>query len=118
MSEAEILSNAQPNFLTFLNAQKNGDIVLELGRATRDLLQDIMEHHNWVSGTVSGEVNIKIKITREDAIYKVDTTYDIKRPQPPPARTIMWMGMDGNLKTQDPRQLTMTFARQSPQTNE
>jgi hypothetical protein len=106
MSE-EILPPQPKSFLVFLGEQQNGTVVNELSRELRQLVEAIEDHFDRYRGTVSGTLSLNFKVTLDGGAYKIETTYTSSRPKAPPAGTIMWLGRDGNLATQNPRQLSM-----------
>jgi hypothetical protein len=108
--EAEVFSPQQPkSFLAFLAEQQSGAVVTELSRELRNLVEAIEDHFDHYRGKVSGNLAVTFKLTLEGGVYKVDATYTSSRPKAPPAGTVMWLGHDGNLNTQNPRQLAMPF---------
>jgi hypothetical protein len=113
-----IIDKAQPkSFLVFLADQQNGVVINELSRELRDLVEAIENHFEHFRGKVSGSLSVSFKLTLENGVYRVDTTYTSSRPKAPPAGTIMWLGRDGNLAAQNPRQLSMPFTAVGEVTN-
>lgn len=116
--EAEIhppQTNVPKSFLTFMAEQKSGAVVSELSEKLRDLTETIELHFDQFRGKVSGEINLKFKLTLEGGAYRVITEYTVKPPKAPLANTIMWLGKDGSLQARDPRQLSMPFESVRPQ---
>lgn len=102
-------TNVPKSFLSFMAEQGQGAVVSELSEKLRDLTEAIEMHFEHFRGKVSGEINLKFKITLEGGAYKVTTEYVVKPPRAPASGTIMWLGGDGNLATTNPRQLAMPF---------
>lgn len=111
MSDQEIIPPiGQPkSFLVWLGEQRRGAVVAELSGALRDLIEAMEAHHDHFRGKVSGSISLNFKITLESDVYTVDTTYSVSRPKAPAAKTIMFLGHDGNLATENPKQLQMPF---------
>lgn len=109
--EVEVLS-ARPtkSFLQFLAEQGQGAVANELSTRLRDLTEAIEMHFDQFRGKVKGELNVKIKFTLERGMYKVDVEYEQKNPKAPANTTMMWLGRDGNLATENPKQLNMPFS--------
>lgn len=77
-----------------------GSVYEELGLGLSDLASAVREH-----GKV-GELTLKLKPVGEGQVT-VETALAVKAPQPPRPSTIMFVGKDGSLMRQDPRQQTM-----------
>lgn len=112
MNAVQIDTPTQPkSFLAFLAEQKNGAVANELSKELRDLVEAIEMHvDHFGGGKVSGSLSINIKIVRDSGAYKVEMEYAVRRPKVPAASTFMWMGTDGNLATNNPRQLNLPFS--------
>ena len=114
--EAEIESPNQPkSFLSFMAEQQGGVVVNELSIKLRELTETIELHFDQFRGKVTGQIDVRFKITLEGGAYRVITEYTVKPPKAPLANTIMWLGRDGSLQARDPRQLTMPFESVRPQ---
>lgn len=106
----EITGPAQiKSFLTFLAEQGQGAVASELSEGLRELTEAMAEHFDKFRGKVKGELKVKIKFVLEKGIFTIDTDYEVKRPAAPTNRTPMWLGNDGNLQTENPKQLRMPF---------
>lgn len=109
--DIEIEPPSQPrSFLTFLAEQQSGALVSELSKELRDITEAIEEQFDQFRGKVTGSLTINVKLTLEKGIYRVDIEYASRRPRAPAASTIMWLGRDGNLNTQNPNQLNLPFS--------
>lgn len=107
----EITNPSQPkSILTFIAEQQGGAVASELSKELRELTEAIEDHHDHFRGKVSGSIAVQFKITLENGVYTVDSEYAVRRPKVPVARTIMWLGNDGNLATNNPRQLNLPFS--------
>jgi hypothetical protein len=108
--EPEIQSPNQPkSFLAFLAEQQGGVVANELSKELRELTEAIEDHFDHYRGKVSGSIGVSLKLTLEGGIYRVDCEYAVRRPKVPVASTIMWLGNDGNLATNNPKQLNLPF---------
>lgn len=106
----EVTNPMQPkSFLTFIAEQQGGVVAAELSKELRELTEAIEDHHDHFRGKVSGSIAVQFKITLENGIYMIDSEYAVRRPKVPVARTIMFLGNDGNLGTNNPKQLNLPF---------
>ena len=94
------------SFLSYLAEQQGGAVADELSIAMRDLIENIEMHFEKFRGKVKGEIVVSLKLTLDRGNYKFEAEYKVKAPQAPKGETIMWLGPDGNLHTNNPKQLT------------
>lgn len=102
-------TNTPKPFSAFLMEQQSGAVHAELSEKLRDLVETIEMHFNKFPGKTDGEIGLKFKFTLDRGVYKVKTEYTVKNPKAPAAETIMWVGPNGDLQSNNPRQLTMGF---------
>lgn len=98
------------SFLAFLAEQDSGMVVEELSEDLRNATEAVENHVATYHGKATAELTVKVKLTLERGVYKVSVEHATKLPKAPASSTMMWLGVDGNLGQNNPKQMSMPFA--------
>lgn len=98
------------SFSVFLTKVGEGDCEQQLSQEMQTLMKAVIAQAKAQSKAVTGTLSLTLSFAGEDTGV-VNVRYEIKRKEPKPRRptSVFWIGRDGNVVDENPKQKRLPF---------
>lgn len=108
LDEEERQQQAARSFVVFLGKVADGDLEVQASQDLLTLSKAIQTQARAQQKTVKGSLTITVDFAGDES-GTLDVSYEIKRKDPKPrrARSVFWINKQGNVVSQNPRQIEL-----------
>lgn len=96
------------SFSSFISLLEDGQLNSELSDALKELNAELNNYaQSYGSRRVKGKIKLELDFTLEQGMFDISAKFDVKTPEAPRNKTVLWSTPGNNFTPQNPRQMDL-----------